>query len=1421
MANCFARVEFVKRSEGKNVCAKSAYISRSKVHFQGNKFQESKIYNWSYIEKPVYQEILLPEFASDKLKDRETLWNLCENFEGRKNSQPAFEQVLALPDDRIISIEDRKILLKTFVEKHFVSDGFAAEVAIHQPDKKDNKEHNWHAHVLVTGRKIDSKGETLEERKPRAFFSKLSNTKWYQLWTDHQNTYFEEKGLSLRVDPTGIISQKHLGPVRMRGQAMSLIIENESLKDLNQLESLEPAKILEKITETQSVFVPEEVDRFLHRNVLPENVSRVRHLFWKQDEIIELLEKQSGERTHKYTTKDIVEEESKIFRLADKLHGKLSISTEEFAGLFTKKLSKEQGRAFENIVNGRRLSCLDGHAGTGKSYLLTAIKDYYQSEGVTVRAFGPDNTTAKVLKGKGFKDSQNIYKFLFSKHYSKQRKFNNNEVWIIDEAGKLGNQPLLELLKVAEKHQIQLIFSGSASQLPSVSRGGAFGLFCSRYGSQKLMNIQRQRQENHREMASSFAYGKVSEAVNQLQVNGGLKWSGTHKEAMSNLIDHWTKDLQNFPVSSSLIIARSNRNVRLLNEMARASLKSIELISLQDYKCETTFGTIFVSEGDRILFRENNKALGVTNGEFGTLVKASTDQFTIVINEETGKSKTVSFNPKEYCSFQLGYATTTYRSQGDTVNRAYVCYSKGMNKKEMYVAMTRHVNNVNLFVSREEAGTLSHLKKSINQDRTALSTVEYTTKESLENLQIQEKRAKEVERLKSSDQMVERLIGRGKSLFDYFSKAAGSITTTMNDRVESFEFYNPSIQKRETKGDIMKVEQPEKETSVCSKQKAIENYQNKVEAAQVYYELSAIQSDELSIDISKVKGFNDWQKACGERNQAANELKRHYISEELISIFGEKGKERVEKQARVHEEVKSKFAKSDLSYEQIEIGLRGNIEKLLYRLFPDGPSRKEGNRFRYGSKGSLCVNVSGSKEGLFYNFETQEGGGLIKLIESSQTMNTKEAIAWAKEFINFSDNIQLKKNYQTLNLSKATEKEWVTLKPNSEAPSLEVISKGYFSKKYREEARYSYKDREGNTFFYTVRLVEKEDPSKKIVLPLTYGHWKNNSKKTFWAFKQYNGTGRPIYNQHLVFENPSKPILIVEGEKSADAASRKFPDYICVTWSGGAGAVNKTDWSILKGRDLIIWPDNDQAGYKAAKEIAFHLRKEGVSRLKVIGEEQLSSDFPLKWDLADSNPKGKTDQDILDILLNAREKAINPKQIAQYIRSIEENHPADLSRVNEVLWRVDERMRGELESKCQNRTHNVHKEIISASAKLLLKEEAIKEKLSKDLHINEKLSRRVAFQAILHEAEKGSEPSKETINSIQEKVAAIDWSNKYNHIKDSREKNFLIDYSITLSAKKLSDNEIASLLQSKESSISSQKNVVQNIPQQERKQLEL
>ena len=114
--------------------------------------------------------------------------------------------------------------------------------------------------------------------------------------------------------------------------------------------------------------------------------------------------------------------------------------------------------------------------------------------------------------------------------------------------------------------------------------------------------------------------------------------------------------------------------------------------------------------------------------------------------------------------------------------------------------------------------------------------------------------------------------------------------------------------------------------------------------------------------------------------------------------------------------------------------------------------------------------------------------------------------------------------------------------------------------------------------------------SGKEIRPVT--PWRDNGGSLVWRV-QAMPAPRPLYGLEFLLTNPSKPVLIVEGEKAADAA-RLLPNlkgYIVMTWPGGAKAVDKVDWLPLKGRTVKVWPDNDGPGRSAAERIKIKLEE--------------------------------------------------------------------------------------------------------------------------------------------------------------------------------------------------------------------------------------
>lgn len=126
-----------------------------------------------------------------------------------------------------------------------------------------------------------------------------------------------------------------------------------------------------------------------------------------------------------------------------------------------------------------------------------------------------------------------------------------------------------------------------------------------------------------------------------------------------------------------------------------------------------------------------------------------------------------------------------------------------------------------------------------------------------------------------------------------------------------------------------------------------------------------------------------------------------------------------------------------------------------------------------------------------------------------------------------------------------------------------------------------YRDHYGDPLFYVARY-DLNDGTKQFC-PLSF----EASGK--WVRKAWPNP-RPLYNLDKLHNNVDKPVLIVEGEKAADAAEIITKGlYVVVTWQNGASSIAQADIEPLVNRRILLWPDADHAGSKAMEFLAARL----------------------------------------------------------------------------------------------------------------------------------------------------------------------------------------------------------------------------------------
>ena len=294
-------------------------------------------------------------------------------------------------------------------------------------------------------------------------------------------------------------------------------------------------------------------------------------------------------------------------------------------------------------------------------------------------------------------------------------------------------------------------------------------------------------------------------------------------------------------------------------------------------------------------------------------------------------------------------------------------------------------------------------------------------------------------------------------------------------------------------------------------------------------------------------------------------------------------------------------------FQEVKDSLQSRLPDVVQNLLPGG---------RISGKEYLCASLQGgSGESCRTNLETGKGsdfasgdawGDIIGLAAKVWSMRQGEAAVELKKQYNIGTAQVLRPQAASSSAQPATFTPILPVPQSAPEPPRHHQQHG------RVSQMWCYKDAQGRVLAYAARF---DLPDGKAVLPLCYGRYGSNSPQ--WAWKALPEP-RPLYGLPKLAAMPDALVLLVEGEKTADAAQGYFPHHAALTWSGGSNAVGKADFSPLQGRNVIIWPDNDEPGFAAALELA-RILESAAQGLTIV---QPPDTLPDGWDLADQTEPG-------------------------------------------------------------------------------------------------------------------------------------------------------------------------------------------------------
>lgn len=294
------------------------------------------------------------------------------------------------------------------------------------------------------------------------------------------------------------------------------------------------------------------------------------------------------------------------------------------------------------------------------------------------------------------------------------------------------------------------------------------------------------------------------------------------------------------------------------------------------------------------------------------------------------------------------------------------------------------------------------------------------------------------------------------------------------------------------------------------------------------------------------------------------------------------------------------------SIAQVKVASLGNIDSVLSHWCPGG--KQQGREYlplnprRTDSKpGSFSINLD---TGAWADFaDSAKGGDLVSLVAYIEGVRQGDASKLLAQFIGMDSGKSNSQNKPSSLQHKASntqasptskQSEWVAVLPVPvDAPKPPVRHYRYGT----PSMQWAYRDAAGELLCLLYRFEPGHGSDRKQFVPLTW--CKNAQGKQEWRWQGLESP-RPLYNLPDLISKPDAMVIVCEGEKAADAAAVLFPAAVTTTMLNGAQAPGKTDWSPLKGRNVWLWRDNDEAGLKGMQAVDGLLRKAGTARIQHI-----------------------------------------------------------------------------------------------------------------------------------------------------------------------------------------------------------------------------
>lgn len=418
-------------------------------------------------------------------------------------------------------------------------------------------------------------------------------------------------------------------------------------------------------------------------------------------------------------------------------------------------LSDEQRQVALAATSGRRLTCVLGKAGSGKSTALSVIARSWEAAGFSVCGASVAWKAAHALRDGVKVPSRSIDSLLMQADMGKP-VFGPKTVCLVDESGLQSSPQLARLLDHVRKGSSStvLVMVGDLAQARPIGPGHAIRLVREAVGAVTLNQIHRQREVWAREAPQAFARGDAKAALKTFDKHGLVEMHDGLRPTVEALADAWQQARHSNSLQSILVLAKTNAEARAVTSILRKRLREEGVIRGQEVSLPAVDAsgnafTLNIARGDTIVSLCRLDRIGAVNGTPLVVERIAVSKITksVKITAKLG-ADIVTFKTDEFADAKgrirlgSGLVSTLFKAQGATVDQALVLLNDKYDRHDSYVAASRARGDTRFFLNKlsidgairaesgdfhapiKDAERLDHLANRLSRERVKTTTLD-------------------------------------------------------------------------------------------------------------------------------------------------------------------------------------------------------------------------------------------------------------------------------------------------------------------------------------------------------------------------------------------------------------------------------------------------------------------------------------------------------------------------------------------------------------------------------------------------------------------------------------------------------------------------------------------------------------------------